>query len=128
MRNPDTVDEAIPDGGERVTIGELRTHIAGLFAPTEVHDAAVTEALFRRAVGGRTWSERVTKDGTVVRVEADVLPDTAAATQWLKARQPEQWAEKRTAEFRVVVARLGSGSEREAVMAVIGHDPVVGEG
>ncbi len=86
----------------------------GLFTPGPEHDAAVTRALYERAVGGVSWSEKLDRFGTVVRLEAREPPDVAAAKLWLQARAPEQWAEKRTAEFRVIVARLGQGSEREA--------------
>jgi len=92
-------------------------------------DAKVEAALYRRAVGTVTWSEKLDRFGEVRRLEADVLPDPAAARVWLERRNPERWADKRAPDVRVIVARLGVGSEREAVgievrqALTIEHDP-----
>jgi hypothetical protein len=82
--------------------------------PGPEHDRAVVAALYRAAVGGEVWEEKIDKFGQVNRVRREVLPDVAAARKWLEARQPETWGAKVTQEFRVVVARL-EGQEREAV-------------
>ena len=89
--------------------------------PTEDHDRAVQAALYKRAVGSERWREVASKLG-VVMVREEVPADPAAAKLWLQARRPEQWAEKRTQEFRVIVARI-EGRETEAVGMVIEHQP-----
>lgn len=82
--------------------------------PGPEHDRAVVAALYRAAVGGEAWEEKVDKFGQVVRLSREVRPDVAAARKWLEARQAEAWGERRTQEFRVIVARI-DGQERDAV-------------
>ena len=82
--------------------------------PGPEHDRAVVAALYRAAVGGEVWEEKVDKFGQVTRLAREVRPDVAAARKWLEARAPETWGEKRTQEFRVIVARI-DGVERDAV-------------
>lgn len=86
--------------------------------PGPEHDRAVVAALYRAAVGGEVWEEKVDKFGQVTRLAREVRPDVAAARKWLESRTPETWGEKRTQEFRVIVARI-DGQEREAVGLVI---------
>ena len=92
--------------------------------PTAAHDAAVVAALYRRATGGQVWRETLDKVGEVRVIREELLPDVAAARKWLESRVPDAWAEKRTQEFRVIVARI-DGAEREGVSAAIEHDPHV---
>lgn len=82
--------------------------------PGPEHDRAVVAALYRAAVGGEVWEEKVDKFGQVTRLAREVRPDVAAAKKWLESRTPEAWGEKRTQEFRVIVARI-DGQERDAV-------------
>ena len=75
------------------------------FAPSAEHDAAVTAALYRRAVGGVTWSEKLDKFGEVHKLQSDMPPDIAAAKLWLQARQPDKWgSEPQTGTHVYVVA------------------------
>ena len=80
--------------------------VAAPFTPTADHDAAVTAALYRRAVGGETWAEKLDKFGDVHRLKADVLPDPAAARLWLQARQPDKWGSEPEQGTRVYVVQL----------------------
>jgi hypothetical protein len=64
-------------------------------APELDHDAQVENALYRRAVGGVTWSEKLDRFGETHRLEADLPPDITAARIWLERRNPERWADKR---------------------------------
>lgn len=89
--------------------------------PGPEHDRAVVAALYRAAVGGEVWEDKVDKFGQVIRLSREVRPDVAAARKWLEARAPEAWGEKRTQAFRVIVARI-DGQEREAVGLTIEHD------
>ena len=80
------------------------------------HDARVTRALYERAVGTETWAETQDKLGSVRRLYSRVLPDTAAGKQWLQARNPEQWGERRHDALQVVVVRvLGHESARSVI-------------
>ena len=93
--------------------------------PGPEHDRAVVAALYRAAVGGEVWEEKLDKFGQVNRVRREVLPDVAAARKWLEARQPERWGQKQTQEFRVIVARI-DGHERPAVgLAIEGEASAV---
>jgi hypothetical protein len=75
--------------------------------PNAAHDARVQQALFEAAVGGaETWREAPTKDGAVVRLKSEVLPNPKAAHVWMQARKPNEWAEKREVTHRIVVDRL----------------------
>ena len=90
------------------TLGELP-------APAPDADSQVEAALYRRAVGGTTWAEKMDRFGEVRRLVSDMPPDITAARIWLERRNPERWADKRAPDVRVIIARLGAGSEREAV-------------
>lgn len=94
--------------------------------PGPEHDRAVVAALYRAAVGGEVWEEKADKFGQIVRLAREVRPDVAAARKWLEARAPETWGEKRTQEFRVIVARI-DGQERDAVGLTIEHDAGIQE-
>lgn len=91
--------------------------------PGPEHDRAVVAALYRAAVGGEVWEEKIDKFGQVTRVRREVLPDVAAARKWLESRRPEAWGAKVTQEFRVVVSRL-EGQERPAVGLAIEGEAV----
>lgn len=97
--------------------------------PGPEHDRAVVAALYKAATGGTVWVEKMDKFGQVIRLEQQVRPDVAAARKWLESRTPETWGEKRTQEFRVIVARI-DGVEREAVGLTIEHEPqlAIGQG
>lgn len=67
-------------------------------------DSMVEDALYRRALGGKTTETRKigktdasgkVKPEKVEIIEKEVLPDTAAAIFWLKNRQPDKWRDKR---------------------------------
>lgn len=96
--------------------------LAATDEPTAAHDGAVRAALYRAAVGGEQWSETLDKVGDVRVLRREVAPDVGAARKWLEARAPDQWAEKRTQEFRVIVARI-EGREVEGVGLTLEHDP-----
>ena len=76
------------------------------FTPTPMHDAEVTAALYRRAVGGVTWSEKLDKFGDVHKLQSDMPPDIAAAKLWLQARQPDKWGSEPQQGTHVYVVAL----------------------
>ena len=84
------------------------------FTPSAVHDAEVTAALYRRAVGGVTWSEKLDKFGDVHKLQADMPPDIAAAKLWLQARQPDKWGSEPQTTAHVYVVALPAPA-RDAV-------------
>ena len=125
---PDYIDPADPFGpsaNEPISIGELR-EVLGLVPrlvdtePTEAHDKAVQAALYSRAVGSTTWTDRVV-NGSVERLASDLPPDVAAAKLWLQARRPQAWAEKREHTHHVIVERI-AGQGVPAVGMLIEHD------
>lgn len=95
--------------------------ISGTFAPGPEHDAAVTAALYQRAVGTVVWSEKVDR-GEVVRLREQLPPDVAASKLWLQARDPEQWGERKQPALQVVVVRIEG--KPESARSVIEHEPV----
>jgi hypothetical protein len=101
MTDPDDMD-IFSDDAKPATVSD----VAAPFTPTADHDAAVTAALYRRAVGCETWSEKLDKFGDVHRLKADVLPDPAAARLWLQARQPDKWGSEPQQGTRVYVVQL----------------------
>lgn len=84
------------------------------FVPSAVHDAEVTAALYRRAVGGVTWSEKLDKFGDVHKLQSDMPPDIAAAKLWLQARQPDKWGSEPQTTAHVYVVALPAPA-RDAV-------------
>lgn len=99
------------------------------FTPTPAHDAEVTAALYRRAVGGVTWSDKLDKFGDVHRLQSDMPPDISAAKLWLQARQPDRWGSEPQQGTRVYVVQLppvapsAAAWLEQATRAVIEHDP-----
>jgi hypothetical protein len=107
----------------QVTLEQLRTASTQAPAPpiasepTEAHDLAVQAALYARAVGYTRSRQVLDRTGNPVDITEDMPPDPGAAVKWLQARRAEQWGEKKTQEFRVIVARLGDAGP--AISSVI---------
>lgn len=61
-------------------------------------DALVAKSLFKRAIGV-TITEEKQEDGTngskTTTITKEIAPDTAAASLWLRNRQPELWRDKK---------------------------------
>lgn len=68
----------------------------------QAHQARAELALYRRAVGGTTWTERIV-DGSPMRVEAELLPDPAAAKSVLAVTDPARWGQDTTPVVKVVI-------------------------
>jgi hypothetical protein len=83
--------------------------------PTPAHDRAVQAALFSRAVGYTRRRQVLDRQGRAVEIEEEMPPDAAAAVKWLQARKPGEWGERRQEQLRVVIDRMGDGTERIAV-------------
>jgi AcrR family transcriptional regulator len=66
-------------------------------------DAAVEAALRKKAIGYTTEliEQKLSKDGEVfdLKKELHVPSDTAAASYWLKNRDPERWSDKTKVEI-----------------------------
>lgn len=71
---------------------------AALVAGREMADAEVADKLYQRALGYKHKETKVfcNADGNVTKVTIDkhYPPDTAAASIWLRSRQPNRWQEK----------------------------------
>jgi hypothetical protein len=74
---------------------------AALVAGREMADAEVADKLYHRALGYKHKETKVfcNSDGEVTKVTIDkhYPPDTAAASLWLRSRQPDRWKEKEAA-------------------------------
>lgn len=71
-----------------------------------VHAGRVERALYSRAVGGVTWSEKLDKMGDVHKLEADMPADVGAAKAVLAALAPERWGQAAGDRVAVVVVRF----------------------
>ena len=72
-------------------------------------DAAVAEALYRRAIGCSHDYERVfVHEGKPVKVTRTkhYTPDTAACIFWLRNRRPGQWRDKQEAPLGELVIKI----------------------
>jgi hypothetical protein len=70
----------------------------------ELADAKVEQSLYKRACGLYRTVERATKDGSIITLQEEVPPDTAAAFIWLKNRKPKDWRDKQEMELSGEVA------------------------
>ena len=60
----------------------------------EPSDACVAQSLYNRAIGSVVYEEKVGKDGGTYTLKREIPPDTAAASLWLRNRQPKLWRDK----------------------------------
>lgn len=96
---------------EREIAAELNIHVLTLYRAKQtdpdfcnalndwkaVADEQVEKSLFMRAKGFTHRTEKLfSYQGEIVRAEVNeyVLPDTGAATLWLKNRQPDKWRDR----------------------------------
>lgn len=91
----------------------------------EIADAEIAHALYHRAKGYTHKAEKLffdAKCGQVVRAEYDehYAPDTAAASFWLRNRQPDLWREKTELGVQggggfTLIVDLGDGPDAPAI-------------
>ncbi len=81
-----------------------------------IADAEVANALYQRAIGyehPEEWIGQYKGQPVIVKTIKRYPPDTAAASLWLRNRQPELWREKQEVEHSKgpVTIRVVSGIE-----------------
>jgi hypothetical protein len=73
--------------------------------------------------GGTQWKEKLTKDGGIIEVEEQVLPDRASIEFVLKKRAPERWGD--IIEKPNMTIHIGTINHWDGVFAKEGLNEIV---
>ena len=104
---------------------------ASLYAGREIADSKVAAAFYKSIVGYTLEQEKafVDKDGCehVIKITEEVGPNSGAALNWLKNRQPNLWSDKQQIEHSgemSVTMDLNGGDAGSGEVINIDHEEI----